>query len=189
METIIKVIKTDEGLEIEKSLFDVDIYAYLTLIKKVQHYINGIDLNVERERYFKIGFEEHLNGNKKIEYYAFNNIIDSDKPLLSDVIKNCLKFFDMTIKQIGMRTRLSVCGSRICKKRQFIMALCKKLTDNPLDEIGKKLGGYDHATVHHATYKAIPSYILADDEELLYWIDYFSKYYNKPNLLNILNNE
>ena len=88
---------------------------------------------------------------------VLQNIISPDKPLEITpqlIIEVVAEHFEITVDQIMSKSR----SSDIAKPRQIAMYLCKNLTDQPLDAIGKLLGGRDHSTIIHGIKKVADEY-------------------------------
>lgn len=189
MKTLVKIQKTEEGkLLIKKELSGTDIYAFLSMLRELEGYINGTDvllINNGDCKNFKITYTTHKDSKGVIKEYRFEDIVPADRLISSDIIEDCERFFNLSIDELAAKNR----ERYLCKPRQFIMALCKSLTKDSNAKIGSYFGNRDHSTVMHAHRRSIPDYIFQKDEEILYWIDYFSGLYNEENLLNKLSNE
>lgn len=183
VKTKIKVRRNSEGkLEIKKELNGVDVQAFLAVLRDVEGYVNNIDIEIKEKGYdnFTITLDKHTNSKNEVISYNFKDIEHEPKyydPL--EVIKDCEEFFELPFEEITAKTR----KQEICKKRQFIMSLLYILTIESNDGVSSYFNK-DGATVVHARVRAVPSYIESKDKELLYWIEYFSNYYHRPELLN-----
>ncbi len=65
------------------------------------------------------------------------------------IISVIAEHFDVTVSELTGNKR----SSKIVVPRQIAMYLCRKITDTPLKNIGKCLGGRDHTTVMHGIEK------------------------------------
>jgi len=65
---------------------------------------------------------------------------------IDEIQKVVAEYFDQTVELIHSKTR----KREIVQSRQIAMFFSKKLTKYSLAEIGKEIGGKDHATVLHA---------------------------------------
>lgn len=80
------------------------------------------------------------------------NIISPEKPreiTPQSIIEVVAEHYQISIDQMVSKNRSNV----IAKPRQIAMYLCKKMTDSPLEAIGKLLGGRDHSTIIHGANK------------------------------------
>lgn len=75
-------------------------------------------------------------------------IIEDDRPLNVDTImKEVADYFSLKVSDMKSRTR----RKDIAQPRQVAMYIARELTGSSLGEIGKSMGGKDHATVIYAT--------------------------------------
>lgn len=85
------------------------------------------------------------------------NIITPDKPreittqLIIEVVS---EHFKISLDQMMSKSR----STEIARPRQIAMYLCKTMTDTPLDNIGKALGGRDHSTIIHGVRRISEEY-------------------------------
>jgi hypothetical protein len=89
-------------------------------------------------------------------FNAFQAWIDKFEPLPAPTyptihkIKRCVsEHFGITVPEIDSDRRMK----RVVRPRQIAMYITKKLTPRSLPDIGRKFGGKDHSTVHHAVHK------------------------------------
>ncbi len=74
-------------------------------------------------------------------------IIDNDRPLnVESVMKEVADYYGLKPNDLKSRTR----RKEIAQPRQVAMYIARELTDTSLGEIGKVIGGKDHATVIYA---------------------------------------
>jgi len=75
-------------------------------------------------------------------------IIENDRPLNVDtVLKEVADYFGLKVMDLKSRTR----RKNIAQPRQLAMYIARELTGSSLGEIGKSMGGKDHATVIYAS--------------------------------------
>lgn len=76
-----------------------------------------------------------------------DNILEDDKPLnVESVAKTVAEYYGLKLQDIKAKKRTR----DIAVPRQIAMYLSRELTDYSLNDIGKHLGGKDHATVIYA---------------------------------------
>lgn len=79
---------------------------------------------------------------------TLNDLLAIQKKLVSmdNIIKTVAEYYNLKISELLSKRR----NRSIARPRQIAMALCKKITNHSLPEIGKAFGGRDHTTVLHA---------------------------------------
>lgn len=80
---------------------------------------------------------------------ALKNIVKEEPLNIDKIIHRVASFFNLKLKDICSKRRMR----DIVLPRQIAMFLAKKYTDTSLVEIGRKLGGKDHATVLYSIKK------------------------------------
>ena len=81
---------------------------------------------------------------------VLRHVVKEEEPInLDRILSGVSAFFNVKIKDICSRKRMR----SVVLPRQVAMYLAKRLTDVPLVEIGRKLGGKDHSTVLYAIKK------------------------------------
>ena len=83
---------------------------------------------------------------------ALRDVIYPDKPFKitpSYIVKIVAEHFGISEESIMSDKRTK----EIAFPRQIVMYLCNEMTDYPLTEIGKFLGGKDHTTIMHGRNK------------------------------------
>lgn len=81
-------------------------------------------------------------------------------PAVGDIKKVVAKHYGITVIDIDSHRRTA----DVTGPRQVAMYLTKKLTPRSLPDIGRKFGGRDHTTVHHAVHKI--ERLIASDPEM-----------------------
>jgi chromosomal replication initiator protein len=86
-------------------------------------------------------------------------VTDDDKPLnVETIMKTVADYFGLRVQDIKSKKRTK----EIAQPRQIAMYISRELTDSSLSEIGKHMGGKDHATVIYA-YKQVESKRASDE--------------------------
>lgn len=81
------------------------------------------------------------------KYILKDFIVDEEKPItIEQVVKTVCEYFGLKVQDIKARKRTK----EIALPRQIAMYLSKQLTEGSLSDIGKNIGGKDHATVIYA---------------------------------------
>lgn len=99
----------------------------------------------------RLGAQSALTGNPididMAKYILKDFIIDEEKPVtVEQIVKVVCEYFGIKVQDIKARKRTK----EIALPRQIAMYLSKQLTDGSLSDIGKNIGGKDHATVIYA---------------------------------------
>ena len=120
---------------------------------------------------------EHTEITLDIAEQELANIIAPEKPreitpqLIVEVVA---EYYGITVDQMISKNK----SKNITEPRQIAMYLCRELTNNPLESIGKLLGGRDHSTIIHGANKVADEY--KRNEEYRKQIDSIKKKIN-PN--------
>jgi chromosomal replication initiator protein len=99
----------------------------------------------------RLGAHSSLSGSP-INLAMAKNILrdfiqDEDRPLTAEAISKAVaEYFGIRLQDIKARKRTK----EIALPRQIAMYLTRELTQSSLSEIGKNMGGKDHATVIYA---------------------------------------
>lgn len=99
----------------------------------------------------RLGAQAALTGSP-IDVEMAKNVLkdfiqDEEKPITSEqILKTVCEYFGLKIQDIKARKRTKA----IAQPRQIAMYLSRQLTDGSLNDIGKSMGGKDHATVIYA---------------------------------------
>ncbi len=81
------------------------------------------------------------------KYILKDFIMDEEKPVtVEQIVKTVCEYFGLKMQDIKARKRTK----EIALPRQIAMYLSKQLTEGSLSDIGKNIGGKDHATVIYA---------------------------------------
>ncbi|MBI4685742.1 MAG: chromosomal replication initiator protein DnaA [Nitrospirae bacterium] len=99
----------------------------------------------------RLGAQSSLTG-KQIDIDMAKTVLkdflqDEDKPInIEQIQKTVCEYFGLKLQDLKARKRTK----EIALPRQIAMYLCKQLTKASLSDIGKNMGGKDHATVIYA---------------------------------------
>ena len=105
---------------------------------------------------------EHTDITLEIAEQELANIIAPEKPreitpqLIVEVVA---EYYGITVDQMISKNK----SKNITEPRQIAMYLCRELTNNPLESIGKLLGGRDHSTIIHGANKVADEYKRNDE--------------------------
>lgn len=105
---------------------------------------------------------EHTTITLDIAEQELANIIAPEKPreitpqLIVEVVA---EYYGITVDQMISKNK----SKNITEPRQIAMYLCRELTNNPLESIGKLLGGRDHSTIIHGANKVADEYKRNDE--------------------------
>ena len=105
---------------------------------------------------------EHTDITLDIAEQELANIIAPEKPreitpqLIVEVVAES---YGITVDQMISKNK----SKNITEPRQIAMYLCRELTSNPLESIGKLLGGRDHSTIIHGANKVADEYKRNDE--------------------------
>ncbi|MQN01995.1 MAG: chromosomal replication initiator protein DnaA [bacterium LCO1.1] len=136
---------------------------HITLDDEILNYIaTNIKTNIREiegalNRLIAYSNIEHKEITLEVAQQELANIIAPEKPreitpqLIVEVVAES---YGITVDQMISKNK----SKNITEPRQIAMYLCRELTNNPLESIGKLLGGRDHSTIIHGANKVADEY-------------------------------
>jgi chromosomal replication initiator protein len=141
------------GISIQRDILEMIANKFQSNIREMEGLLNRV-----------VAYAKFSNKEITMELAedAIRDIINSDKPKITVeyIQEKVAEYYSTTVEELCSKRRTKP----LATYRQIAMYLCRKLLDNPLQEIGNKFGGKDHSTVMHSCDKI--AQLIETDEEI-----------------------
>jgi hypothetical protein len=94
-------------------------------------------------------FEAYQNATQEPTVPEGEVAYERGKIYVYDVLRVTAAYFGLGVSDLRTRTRVR----HICSARQIAMYVARAITGFSLPEIGRRMGGFDHSTIHHSVSK------------------------------------